>query len=148
MNNRIPPPIVALICGLSLYFSRPAFPTIQSGWSDPIALCLLILGISILVAAVLSFKKQDTTVNPLQPEKASSLVITGLFKYSRNPMYLGMLLLLLSLTAKFNVIGGLLITLGFLLFMTKFQIIPEECALESKFGEKFTQYTRQTRRWL
>jgi protein-S-isoprenylcysteine O-methyltransferase Ste14 len=96
----------------------------------------------------LSFKKQDTTVNPLQPEKASSLVITGLFKYSRNPMYLGMLLLLLSLTAKFNVIGGLLITLGFLLFMTKFQIIPEERALESKFGEKFAQYKGQTRRWL
>lgn len=148
MNNRIPPPIVALICGLSLYFSRPAFPTIQGGWSDPIALCLLILGISVLVSAVLSFKKQDTTVNPLQPEKASSLVITGLFKYSRNPMYLGMLLLLLSLTAKFNVIGGLLITLCFLLFMTKFQIIPEERALESKFGEKFSQYKRQTRRWL
>ena len=148
MNNKIPPPIVALICGLSIYFSRPAFPTIQGSWSGPAALVLLTLGTGFLVSAVLSFKKQDTTVNPLQPEKASSLVITGLFKYSRNPMYLGMLLLLLAVTADFNVIGGLLITLGFLVFMTKFQIIPEERALESKFGEKFAQYKGQTRRWL
>ena len=148
MNNKIPPPIVALICGLSIYFSKLAFPTIQGSWSGPAALVLLTLGIGFLVSAVLSFKRQRTTVNPLQPEKASSLVITGLFKYSRNPMYLGMLLLLLAVTAKFNVIGGLLITLGFLVFMTKFQIIPEERALESKFGEKFTQYKGQTRRWL
>lgn len=148
MNNKIPPPIVALICGLSIYFSRPAFPTIQGSWSGPAALVLLTLGTGFLVSAVLSFKRQRTTVNPLQPEKASSLVITGLFKYSRNPMYLGMLLLLLAVTADFNVIGGLLITLGFLVFMTKFQIIPEERALESKFGEKFAQYKGQTRRWL
>ena len=148
MNNKIPPPIVALICGLSIYFSQPAFPTFQGSWSGPTALGLLILGISVLVAAVLSFKKQDTTVNPLQPEKASSLVITGLFNYSRNPMYLGMLLLLLSVTVEFNVIGGLLITLGFLLFMTKFQIIPEERALEKKFGADYMRYKTETRRWL
>ena len=148
MKNKIPPPIVTLICGLGIYFSRFAFPNAQSDSSDFTALGLLLFGITVLVAAVLSFKKQGTTVNPLQPEKASSLVVSGLFNYSRNPVYLGMLLILLSLTVKFNVLGGLLVTLAFVIFMTKFQIIPEELALESKFGEQFIQYKERTRRWI
>jgi len=148
MKNKIPPPIVTLICGLGIYFSSFSFPSIQSELSDFISLGLLSLGIIVLVAAVLSFKKQGTTVNPLQPEKASSLVVSGLFNYSRNPMYFAMLLILLSLTAKFNVVGGLLITLAFVIFMTKFQIIPEELALERNFGKQFTQYKEKTRRWI
>ena len=67
-----------------------------------------VVGIFVFAAAVSSFKKQKTTVNPISIEKASSLVVNGIFKYSRNPMYLGMSFVLLGLTFKFNVIGGLL----------------------------------------
>ena len=99
-------------------------------------------------AAVLSFKKHQTTVNPLHPEKATSLVISGMFKYSQNLMYLGMLLMLLSATLKFNVVGGVIVVWMFVIFMTKFQILPEEVVLETHFGQAFVDYKTTTRRWV
>ena len=148
MNNKIPPPIITLICGMGIYFSRPLFPKYNYISIDIIAASFLLLGIIILITAVLSFKRQSTTVSPLQPEKASYLVVSGIFKYSRNPMYLGMLLILISMTIKFNFVGGILIIFGFITFITKFQIIPEEKAMEKLFGQEFKSYKKTTRRWL
>ena len=148
MNNKIPPPIITLTFGLAIYFSRPLFPYFNSGIFDAIGLIFLILGIVTLGSAVSSFKKHETTINPIAIKKASSLVISGAFKYSRNPMYLGMVFFLLAITAKFNVIGGILITFLFASFITKFQIIPEEEAMHEIFGEEFDSYKQKTRRWL
>ena len=148
MNNKIPPPIITLICGLGIYFSRPLFPKYSYISIDIIAALFLLLGITTLITAVLSFKRQSTTINPLQPEKASSLVVSGIFKYSRNPMYLGMLLILISMTINFNFVGGILIIFVFVAFITKFQIIPEEIVLEKLFGEEFIRYKKKTRRWI
>ena len=148
MNNKIPPPIITLICGLGIYFSRPLFSKYNYISTDIIAASFLLFGVITLVTAVLSFKRQSTTVNPLQPEKASSLVISGIFKYSRNPMYLGMLLILLSMTIKFNFIGGILIIFAFVAYITKFQIIPEETVLKELFTDEFTRYKKKTRRWI
>ena len=148
MNNKIPPPIITLICGLGIYFSRPLFPKYNYISTDIIAASFLLLGIITLITAVLSFRIQSTTVNPLQPEKASSLVVSGIFKYSRNPMYLGMLLILISMTIKFNFVGGILIIFVFIAFITKFQIIPEETVLERLFGKEFIRYKKKTRRWI
>ena len=148
MNNKIPPPIITLICGMGIYFSRPLFPKYNYISIDIIAASFLLLGIIILITAVLSFKRQSTTVSPLQPEKASYLVVSGIFKYSRNPMYLGMLLILISMTIKFNFVGGILIIFAFITFITKFQIIPEETALERLFGKEFTRYKKKTKRWI
>ena len=108
----------------------------------------LLIGIGVLVSAVASFRKQKTTVNPLDIEKASSLVISGVFKYSRNPMYLGMVFILVSVALKFNLIGGIILTLLFALFITRFQIIPEEAVMEKLFKEEFDSYKKETRRWL
>ena len=148
MNNKIPPPIITLTFGLAIYFSRPLFPDLSSGIFDVMGLIFLILGIVTLGSAVSSFKKHETTINPIAIKKASSLVISGTFKYSRNPMYLGMVFFLLAVTAKFNVIGGILITFLFASFITKFQIIPEEEAMHEIFGEEFDSYKQKTRRWL
>ena len=148
MNNKIPPPIITLTFGLVIYFSRPLFPDLSSGIFDVMGLIFLILGIVTLGSAVSSFKKHETTINPIAIKKASSLVISGAFKYSRNPMYLGMVFFLLAVTAKFNVIGGILITFLFASFITKFQIIPEEEAMHEIFGEEFDSYKQKTRRWL
>ena len=106
------------------------------------------VGIFVFASAVLSFKKQKTTVNPISIENASSLVVSGIFKYSRNPMYLGMSFVLLGLTFKFNVIGGLLFTGIFMLFITVFQIKPEEIAMEKLFDQEWKDYTKNVRRWL
>ena len=148
MNNRIPPPIVTFICGITIYYSRSFFNQFLSYSNDRISLFLLILGLFVFISAVRSFRKQKTTVNPLEPKQASSLVISGIFKYSRNPMYLGMLIVLLSLSFKFNLLGGIVISLFFYLFITRFQIFPEEEAMNELFGDEFIKYSNRTRRWI
>ena len=148
MNNRIPPPIVTLIFGISIYYSKSFFNQFLNFSNNGISLFLLILGLIIFISAVRSFRKQKTTVNPLKPKQASSLVTSGIFRFSRNPMYLGMLIILLSISFKFNLLGGIIISLLFFIFITKFQIYPEEEAMNELFGDKFTQYSNTTRRWI
>jgi len=148
MSNKIPPPIVTLFFGLCIYLSRPYFPEFSSSLLISMSVISFVVGISIFVAAVGSFKKQKTTVNPISIEKASSLVISGIFKYSRNPMYLGMSFILLGLAFKFNLIGGLLFTSIFMSFITIFQIKPEEVAMEKLFEQQWKDYIKNVRRWL
>ena len=148
LNNKVPPPIVTLICGLGIYLSRSLFPTYNHASIGIISALFLSLGIMTLIAAVLFFIKRKTTLSPLQPEKASSLVVSGVFKHSRNPMYLGLSLILLSVAVQFNFVGGILIVFMFIAFITKFQIIPEEIAMEKLFGEEFSRYKKRTRRWI
>ena len=148
MNNRIPPPIVTFICGITIYYSKSFFNQFLSYSNNRISLFLLILGLFVFISAVRSFRKQRTTVNPLEPRQASSLVVSGIFKYSRNPMYLGMLIILLSISFKFNLVGGIVVSLLFYLFITRFQIFPEEDAMNELFGDKFIEYSNRTRRWI
>ena len=148
MNNKIPPPFVTLICIIIIYFSKSFFNEIFSYNNTIISISLLVIGFTVLFSAVKSFHNQKTTINPLKPHKASSLVISGIFKYSRNPMYLGMLLILLSISFKFNLIGGVTVSIFFYLFITKFQIIPEEKAMKKLFEDKFISYSKNTRRWI
>lgn len=148
MNNKIPPPIVTLICGIAIYYSKSFFNQFLNFSNNGISLFLLIFGLIIFISAVRSFRKQKTTVNPLKPKQASSLVTSGIFRFSRNPMYLGMLIILLSISFKFNLLGGIIISLSFFIFITKFQIYPEEEAMNELFGDKFTQYSNTTRRWI
>lgn len=148
MNNKIPPPIVTLICGLAIYFSKTFFNKFFSYNNNTISLFLLILGFTVFTLAVKAFNRQKTTVNPLEPRQASSLVSSGIFKYSRNPMYLGMLIVLLSISFKFNLAGGIIISLFFYLFITRFQIFPEEEAMNELFGDEFIEYSNKTRRWI
>ena len=148
MNNKIPPPVIALICGLVIYFSRALFPKYVFTLTNFISILFLVLGLLMLITAVLSFKKYQTTVNPLRPEKASQLVTSGIFKFSRNPMYFAMLLVLLSITVKFNILGGAAMSVAFVLFITTFQIIPEELAMKKLFVGEFDLYQESTRRWI
>jgi len=148
MNNKIPPPIVTFICGMAIFFSRSFFNQFFNYNNNIISLFLLVFGLSIFILAIKAFSRQKTTVNPLEPRQASSLVISGIFKFSRNPMYLGMLIILLSISFKFNLIGGIVISLFFYLFITKFQIIPEEEAMNELFGDEFIEYSNKTKRWI
>ncbi len=148
MNNKIPPPIVTIISGLAIYFSRNLFPNHHGIILNVFSALLLICGIIIIRSAFLLFKNHQTTINPLNLTKTSSIVNTGVFKYTRNPMYLGMIFILLSFALKFNIYGGLIIILIFFSFITKFQILPEEKAMEKLFGQEFKNYKKTTRRWL
>jgi len=148
MNNKIPPPIVTLAFGLMIYFSRNIFPDINNIIFYVLSLFFIILGPFVLISAVRSFKAEQTTINPININNASSLVISGVFKYSRNPMYLGMVFILLALSFGFNLVGGILFTSIFIVYITKFQIIPEEAAMKRIFGEDFNRYKNETRRWI
>ena len=148
MNTKIPPPIVTATFGLIIYFSKSFSPVYSFENSNMISVIFLLFGLGIFSAAVQSFKKHKTTINPLSPDKASSLVNSGIFSYSRNPMYLGMLLILLAVSFKFNISGGLFVSFLFKIYITRFQIIPEEKAMAKLFGEEFITYKNQTRRWI
>ena len=148
METKIPPPIVTLIFGLSIYFSRGIFQLVEIKYSFYFGILLLVLGFVILISAVRLFRKDKTTVNPLSPEQATKLVTDGIFKYSRNPMYLGMALVLGSIAVFFNLIGGIILVALFCAYITKFQILPEERAMRDLFSDDFDKYTKVTRRWI
>jgi len=113
-----------------------------------IAIALVIVGLLIELYSVFLFFRARTTVNPLKPDNSSSLVISGLYRYSRNPMYVGMLFLLTGLVLWVGNIAGLAALLFLVWYITLFQIKPEEVALERKFGQQFTDYANQVRRWV
>ena len=148
METKIPPPIVTLVFGLSIYFSRGIFQVVEIKYSFYFGILLLLLGFVILISAVRLFRKDKTTVNPLSPEQATKLVTDGIFKYSRNPMYLGMALVLGSIAVFFNLIGGIILIALFCAYITKFQIFPEEKAMRDLFPDDFDKYTKATRRWI
>ena len=148
MKTKIPPPVVTLVSALLIFFSKELFPSYAFDYQSMLSIGVFISGLMILVSAVSLFKKKETTVNPMSPEKASSLVVDGVFKYTRNPMYLGMSVVLLSISIQFNLIGGLLIVCLFVAYITIFQIIPEEEAMEENFGEEYLSFKKRTRRWI
>ena len=148
LNTKIPPPIVTLIFGLIIFFSKSLFPICNFDNSNYVSLIFLIFGFIILITAVKSFKKHQTTINPLNPDQASTLVNSGIFSFTRNPMYLGMLFILLSISFNFNILGGIIICFLFKIYITRFQIMPEEEAMEKIFGKDFVEYKNKVRRWI
>ena len=150
LELRVPPPLVALfMAGLSWVASRAA-PTL--GFillhRNAIALASVVAGVCVALLGVASFRRASTTLNPLKPEKSSALVRSGIYRYTRNPMYLGLLLLLLGWAFFLSNALAFLFLPAFVLYMNRFQIAPEERVLVSVFGQEFTAYLSKVRRWL
>ena len=150
LYHRIPPPVVALLVGALMWGLARISPAIQI---DPalriaVALALVVLGVATGVSGVIAFRRSGTTTNPLKPGAASSLVVGGVYRHTRNPMYLGLAIVLLGWAAYLAAPLALLGLPIFVLFMTRFQIIPEEAALTELFGQQFTAYRNRVRRWL
>lgn len=114
----------------------------------PAALMVFSVGFAIAIAGIVSFRLAKTTVNPLKPETATSLVSSGIFGVTRNPMYLGLLLALVAWTLYLASPVALLGPVAFWLYITRFQIIPEERAMTKLFGNDFTAYRAKVRRWI
>jgi protein-S-isoprenylcysteine O-methyltransferase Ste14 len=113
-----------------------------------LALAAMVLGPCIAALGVLQFRQAHTTINPKRPARARSVVNTGVYRFSRNPMYLGMALALLGLAAWRSSLPGYLAVALFVTYMTRYQIRPEEQALLAKFGGEFAAYQARVRRWL
>jgi protein-S-isoprenylcysteine O-methyltransferase Ste14 len=105
-------------------------------------------GAVVALLGVLAFRRADTTVDPRVPQQTSSLVIRGIYRYSRNPMYVGFLLLLTAWACYLMSAAALILLPLFVLYMNRFQIVPEERYLKQKFGADYQAYTEQVRRWL
>jgi len=113
-----------------------------------LTLAAAVAGAAISVLAVLAFRRAGTTVNPMNPDSSSSLVVSGIYTRSRNPMYLGLLLILLAWGMYLSNAMAFLILPGFMWYMNRFQIEPEERVLASRFGEQFDSYASRVPRWL
>ncbi len=109
---------------------------------------LLVAGISLALLGVLEFRKSSTTVDPRFPDKSSQLVTTGVYRISRNPMYLGFLVILLGWSLYLVNYIALLLLPAFVAYMTHFQIKPEERVMAQKFSGQFSGYTARVRRWI
>ncbi len=149
LELRIPPPAVALLIAGLMWLARlpPILPLPQLVRLLAAGV-LAAAGAAVALAGVLSFRRARTTVNPLKPETSAALVSTGVYSVTRNPMYLGMLLGLFAWVAYLPSPWPLLGPLLFALYITRFQIVPEERVLDRMFGASFAAYKKQVRRWL
>ena len=148
MKKRIPPPLIAMLCVLIIFLSKSIFPSFVFSYKLQLGIFVSTIGFLLLIISIKSFIDNKTTINPLNLKKSTYLVTSGIFRFSRNPMYLGMLLFLLGTAIILNIIGGLIISILFIFYMNFFQIIPEEKALQNLFGKNYRNYRKTVRRWI
>jgi protein-S-isoprenylcysteine O-methyltransferase Ste14 len=150
IENRIPPPIVMVVTGLAMWAFSWVTPTIPipAGIRYGLVGVLLALGVSVDGVAFFSFRRAATTINPVAIDNASSLVTTGIYAFTRNPMYVGLTMLLVALAVLLSNAWVLLGPLFFVLYITRFQIIPEERVMQAKFGSAYDAYKARVRRWV
>lgn len=150
LELRVPPVLVTAACAALMWSVAALTPSLAFEMPGRIILTLTFAAVGVVVAlmGVVAFRRASTTVNPLRPEAASSLVTSGIYRVTRNPMYLGLLLVLLGwavfLSHPLPWLGAPL----FVAYMNRFQIRPEERHLHVQFGNEFDAYSRSTRRWL
>lgn len=150
LELRIPPPVVAVLVAVAMWGVAgygPQWP-MPPFWRNVIAAVFALAGVAVDLVALATFRASRTTFNPLKPGRASALVTHGLYRITRNPMYLGSLLLLLGWAVYLSALlpfAGLVV---FVAYITRFQIRPEERALAALFGEEYADYTARVRRWL
>ncbi|MEO6270596.1 MAG: isoprenylcysteine carboxylmethyltransferase family protein [Lautropia sp.] len=150
LELKIHPPVVAAAVALVMWalawaLPLPALPGGLQGWP---AVASALAGVAIALAAIVSFRRARTTVDPRRPEQTSAVVSSGIYRITRNPMYLGVLLVLLAWALRLGSAAALLGPPAFLLYIDRFQIRPEERLLTQRFGSLYTGYRARVRRWL
>ena len=150
LENRIPPPIVAVLFVVAMGACARWLPVVDVSFpGQDLATGLVVgAGLGVIAFAIAQFARARTTIDPLHPAAASTLVSGGVFRVTRNPMYLGLALVLAGLALRLGDGGSALLVAGFVAYITRFQIVPEERALRAKFGAEFDAYAGRVRRWL
>lgn len=150
LELRVPPVAVVVIAAVSMWLVASALPalTLDVAGRTAWAVGLAAIGAGIALAGVLAFGKARTTVNPTRPDTSTAIVDSGVYRWSRNPMYLGFALALAAWALFLANPVAALIVPAFVLYLNRFQIEPEERALEARFGAAYTAYRRAVRRWL
>ena len=149
LELRVPPVAVVVIFAAAMTVLALATPTeVRVPGRRFVAVAFVLAGIAVAVAGLMSFRRRRTTVNPFTPERTSALVDTGIYRFSRNPMYLGFLLALLGWCVFLASWAAACLLPAFVAYMNRFQILPEERALAERFGTRFLDYSAAVRRWL
>lgn len=150
LELKIPPVAIALLVGVLMWALTkfaPAFAfALPAG--RLIAVGVAVVGVVIAALGVIAFRRAKTTVNPLDPGSASSLVVTGIYRRTRNPMYLGVLMVLFGWGLWLANALALPVAAGFIPLLNRLQIQPEERLLTERFGAAYTDYQSRVRRWL
>ncbi|WP_373818684.1 isoprenylcysteine carboxylmethyltransferase family protein [Glaesserella sp.] len=146
MELKLPPPLVALICAIIIYF--------LPNYAEPnliyraAALFFILFAAVVNISGLIAFYQNKTTINPLNPSKTVRLTMYGIYRFTRNPMYLGLASLLIAWSLWLGNAFAFLVVWGFIAYITRFQILPEERILEQKFGEEYRTYQQKVPRWL
>ena len=150
LELKVPPPVVALCLAMLMWLvATPALSfTATFGVRVGLAVALAAIGQGISIAGIVAFRRARTTVNPLKPDAASALVSGGVYRATRNPMYLGLLVTLIGWAAWLSNPAALLFLPIFVLYINRFQIVPEERALSKLFGAEYAAYKRSVHKWL
>ena len=145
---KIPPPILVLILVVSSFLSSKKIDVIHIPHQTLVSILILLIGILILIIPVTKFIKYKTTIDPIEFKKVNKLVTSGIYKYSRNPMYLGLLLIVISSSILYLNIFSVSTPIFFYYWINRFQIQREEIFLTEKFGKEYLSYKTKTRRWI
>lgn len=150
LDHKIPPPIVGVLVAAVMWASSRLGPEVDVPLvARGIVVGLLVAaGLAFDLAGLLAFRARRTTVNPMRPQRTSALVTGGVYRLTRNPMYVGMALLLTAWAVHLGTPLPFVGIVLFVVYITRFQIEPEERALSALFGDEFTAYCRRVRRWL
>ena len=145
---KIPPPLLVLILIISNYFSSKKIDLIFLPSQNLISLIILLIGLVILINTILKFIKFKTTIDPIKFKKVNKLITSGIYKYSRNPMYLCLLMVVISSSIFFLNVFSITTPFIFYYWINRFQIKREENFLTKKFGKEYLLYKTKTRRWI
>ena len=148
VDLKIPPVVTSAVTAIGMWLLSHTLPTFALAPLPVVAVAMGIAGFMVTGSALLSFRRARTTVNPMQPSSASALVTSGIYRYTRNPMYLGMLFVLVGWALYLANVLAFLFLPAFILYMNRFQIEPEERAMTALFGQEFLEYASRVRRWI
>ena len=153
LNHKIPPPVLLLLTALAMWFGVGHEAALQSvrelaSWRWTAVAVLVVLSGVFGLGGTWAFRRAKTTVNPLRPEWATSLVDSGVYRITRNPMYVGFVMHLAALAIMLPLGWQSAMPLVYALYLTRFQIIPEEQVLLTLFGDEYRAYRARVRRWV
>ena len=150
LELRIPPLALFIVFDIMIWTACAYLPAGNLALPERrfFAVIAFLLGFGIVSAGVFEFRRRKTTMSPFSPERTASVVSSGIYRWSRNPMYLGMALALFGVAAWRSSLPGFGLVLVFCAYMTRFQVKPEERMLLKLFGSEFSAYMTQVRRWI
>jgi protein-S-isoprenylcysteine O-methyltransferase Ste14 len=150
LELKVPPVLVVILMAVVMWSVSLYTPALAFTFPGSVLLAAsaAIAGVIASASGVVSFQRAGTSVNPLKPGSSSSLVCSGMYAFTRNPMYLGFLLMLVGWSIYLSNVLAFLVVPSFILYLDRFQIEPEERALSVRFGQEFVSYRARVRRWL